>query len=101
MLEAWEKYIPPLLPHPSRSGYCISTASASKAGPLSVAVARWGWWGRCWHAIPNCSRLNVVTAGVSWLLRSVDLLIKNNELKQMHQFSVCLCREIILPSRVL
>lgn len=41
--------------------------------------------------------LNVVAAGVARLLRSVGLLIKNNELERAQPFSVCLDREIVLP----
>lgn len=45
----------------------------------------------------NAVWLNVVAAGVSWLLWSVELLIKNNELKRTRRFSVRLYSEIILP----
>lgn len=45
----------------------------------------------------NAVWLNMVAAGVSLLLWSMELLIKNNELKRTRQFSVCLYREVILP----
>lgn len=46
----------------------------------------------------NTVWLDMVAAGGSWLLQSMELLIKNNELKRTQWLSVCLYREYILPS---